>query len=218
MKHFVLTSFALASIAATSLAHAQEETTAATTETTATETTATTTAAPATTADEPKISVGGDVQFVLPLGDFGDATGPQIGALLRFGYALSPQLELTGRVGYLHGLSKDQTFIKTSVSTIPIMAGVRYFFMEPGAGAYAGAEAGVNILRSSVTTSLLGNENSASDSSTRIGFNVGAGYVISKDLPIDIRAQFMHYNLLLTESGEKAALGIGVSVGYTARF
>ncbi len=218
MRKFLAVAGVLTSVVVTGTAFAQEETTAAPE--------ATTTAAPAAApadAAEKKIGVGADVMFVLPLGDFADASGPQIGAVARVGYRVMPALELTGRVGYLHGLSKEQSFSvlgttitsKTSISNIPIWVGARYFFMQPTSGLYGAAEIGANMLSAKAE---VGGQSSSSDTETRFGFNVGAGYVISESLPIDIRAQFMHHNLLGTEDGEKSMLGLGFSVGYTAMF
>lgn len=164
------------------------------------------------------VGVGGDLQFVIPVGDLSDATGPQLGPLLRGGYRVLPELEVTGRIGYLFGFSKSQSFMGTEVSSsvnlIPIWGGARYFFMQPDAGLYAGAEIGLNFLVSSGSAGGI----SSSNTNTRFGYNLGAGYVLSPDLPIDFRAQFMHYNLIGTSSGESAALGIGLSAGYTYTF
>lgn len=199
----------LALLAVTSVSFAQESTTAAPAPATTT---------PASGDDGKKMGIGGDLQFVLPLGDFADVSGPQIGPLFRFGYRVMPALEVTARAGYLYGLSKDNAGMKTSVSNIPVWVGARYFFMESGAGLYGAGELGLNNMTFKLEGSVLGQSMDASDSSTRFGFNVGAGYVISKELPIDIRAQFMHHNLLGTEDGEKAMLGLGLSAGYTASF
>ncbi len=167
--------------------------------------------------DDKKIVVGGDLQFVLPLNsDFSNATGPLIGVLVHGGYRVIPALEITGRIGYLYGLSKSQGQIagqdySTSISDIPIFVGARYYFMEPPAGLYGAAEIGANLL--SVKASVAGQ--SASNGATREGINLGVGYVISPDLPIDIRAQFMYLNLLGTDSGEKGEYGLGISAGYS---
>jgi hypothetical protein len=168
-----------------------------------------------------KIGVGGDLQFVLPIGDMADGTGPLIGPVLRGGYRVIPALELTGRIGYLFGLSKSQNVgvgptsvtVNTSLSDIPIWLGGRYFFMDPSSGLYGAAELALNLM-----TAKVSDGTSVSNSVTREGFNVGAGYVISKDLPIDIRAQYMMFNLLGKDSGEKTLMGIGLSVGYTFSF
>ena len=172
----------------------------------------------ATDGEEKKMGIGGDLLFLFPLGDLGDVTGPQIGPLVRFGYRVIPALEVTGRVGYLFGLKKSignvlGTDISVGLNIIPIWAGARYFIMEPTHGLYGAAELGLNLLSASASGA-----SSSSNTTTRLGANLGVGYVISKELPIDIRAQFTTYNLLLTESGEKTYFGLGISGGYTYQF
>ncbi len=168
-------------------------------------------------ASDKKIVVGGDVQLVVPVGDFSDSSGPEIGAVARGGYLVTPQVELTGRIGYLAGLNKSTTIqgitVNTNVSNIPIWLGARYYFQDDAApaGFYGAAELALNFLSANVSAGSVSQSNGV----TRAGFNLGAGYVISRDLPIDIRAQFMFLNLLGTDSGEKSLLGIGVSGGYS---
>lgn len=182
--------------------------------------------------DEKKIGLGGDLLFVVPLGDLADASGLQIGPVLRGGYRVTPNLEITARLGYLVGLKKDRSVatgvpgvgavtVSSGFNLIPIWAGARYFFMDPNAGVYGSAEVGLNILSPTVS------QGTAGDSLTRLGANLGVGYVISKDLPIDIRANFLIYNLLLKESDknigpvtitEPTYFGVGLSAGYTFQF
>jgi hypothetical protein len=168
--------------------------------------------------DDKKIGLGIEGQFMLPLGDFGDLTGPQIGPLVRIGYRVIPSLELTARTGYLFGLGKTQTILGTdisrSVSNIPIWVGARYFFMEPYAGLYGSAELAINLMSASGSSGGV----SSSTGITREGFNLGAGYVISKELPIDIRAQFSMLNLLGKETNEPTFIALGLSAGYTFQF
>lgn len=179
--------------------------------------------------DDKKIGVGGDLQFVLPLGDFGDASGPLIGPILRAGYRVMPPLELNLKAGFLFGLTKSVgagAFTADSgVNIIPISVGGRYFFMDPHAGLYGGLDIALNIIQPKA--SVNGTSVSGLDSSTRIGANLGVGYVISKELPIDIRAQFMMFNLLLKEdatvapgvtTSETTQFGLGISGGYTFQF
>lgn len=166
--------------------------------------------------DGKNIGLGGDLLFLIPTGDLADGTGPQLGPLFRAGYRVMPSLEVTGRIGYLGGFSKSQggangADVSTSVAVIPIWAGARYFFMEPKAGLYGAAEIGLNFISASVSAGDV----SVSDSTTRFGANLGAGYVISKELPIDIRAQLSMYNLLGRNDGESVFLGVGLSAGYT---
>lgn len=173
--------------------------------------------------DGKKISLGGDLLFMLPVGDLADASGPQIGPVLRGGYRVIPNLELTGRLGYLFGLKKEQgsiggTTFSTGFNVLPIWAGARYYFMEPGAGVYAGAELGLNIIMPTVDPEPPVKP----DSRTRIGFNLLGGYVISRELPLNLGLQFSYYNLLLTEdvttaagkASETGAYAIGLNVGY----
>jgi hypothetical protein len=172
-----------------------------------------------------KIGLGIEAQFLIPLGDFGKASGPLIGPLVRFGYRVIPNLELTARLGYLFGLGKTPdgapagADVSVHTNLIPIWIGGRYFIMEPYAGLYGAAEIGVNLL--SAGGSVAG-KSIDSKSSTREGFNLGVGYVISKDLPIDIRAQFSMLNLLGKDStagvDEPTAIAIGISAGYTFQF
>jgi hypothetical protein len=174
--------------------------------------------------DDKKIVLGGDLQFVLPVGDMADVTGPQIGPLVRGGYRVTPALEVTGRLGYLFGINKSTTAsagttsvtLNTNISNVPLWLGARYYFMNAPAGAYGDAELAFNFM--SLNASLSGGGISvpgASRGFTRVGFNLGGGYVISPELPIDIRAQLSLFNLLGTDSGEKTFIGIGLSAGYS---
>ncbi|MDB4936536.1 MAG: hypothetical protein JWP87_3508 [Labilithrix sp.] len=181
--------------------------------------TATTAPAGGDSGDEKKIGIGVEAQVLIPIGDLGDVSGPLIGPLVRFGYRVTPPLELTVRTGYLFGLSKELSAnVSTSLSIIPIWAGARYFFMEPQAGLYGAAEIALNLGTQKVDFGGI----SGSTGFTRLGFNVGAGYVISKELPIDIRAQFSMINLLLKEDvaggSEATQFALGLSAGYTFQF
>jgi Outer membrane protein beta-barrel domain len=181
-------------------------------------------AAPAAAADGEddgkKIGLGGDLLFTLPIGDMADGTGPLIGLSIRAGYYVMPAFEAYLRAGYQMGLKKEQGAIagntlSTGINNIPIMLGGRYFFMQPYAGLYGNLEIGMNML---TPTAEAGGTSASGDSLTRFGANIGAGYVISKDLPINIGAQLSLLNLLGTESGEKTLMGINVLAGYEARF
>jgi len=187
------------------------------------------------------LGIGLDAQFVMPLGDFADATGPEIGPLLRGGIRLVPPLELTARVGFLYGLSSSHestqstpitspTVItvneKRSVDDIPVWLGARWFFMDAPGGLYAALELGMNVLRAhaglepatTITNPTAATSASGSTTSTREGLNLGVGYVLSRHLPLDVRAQFSMLNLVGKESGESTLYAAGLSVGYTFFF
>lgn len=182
-------------------------------------------AAPGATSEvgeDGKIGVGGDLVTTLPLGDYWDATGPQIGASIRGGYYATPQIEPYVRVGYQYGFKKEPklpatstpaspvTVPKIGINDLSVLLGGRYFFVSPYAGIYGNVEIGMHVL------SLSGY--AKGDSITRFGANVGAGYVISKELPVNLGAQLSLVNLIGQESGETTFIGINILAGYEARF
>ena len=167
-------------------------------------------------APESKVSVGGDLLFVVPVGTLGDATGPLLGPLVRGGYRVTLPVEITARAGYLFGLGKDQGGgATTRLSMIPVWVGARYFVLDPHAGPYAAGEIGLNLLQLHLDPDPGSIADEAKKLRARVGFDLGFGYVVSKTLPIDFRVQFTHFNLLGTETGDKAFLGLGLSAGYT---
>lgn len=168
-------------------------------------------AAPAPSAEDKKIAVGADLLFVLPVGTMSNLTGPMIGPVLRGGYRIIPPLELTARLGYLFAFGKSQgAGVSTSVTDVPLWLGARYFVQDWPAGPYAAAEIGMNFLTAHTPGPSYGD--------TRAGFNLGVGYVVSKDLPIDLRLQFSYLNLIGAGSNEGTLLGIGLSAGYSLFF
>ena len=143
--------------------------------------------------------------------------------MLRVGCRVLPRLELTFRTGYLFAFGKDiavpagahgaNGYTNTvGIRDIPVWTGARYFFMAPDAGVYAGAEVGANMLTpfgSGPRPSLV----SPQDPSTRVGFDVGVGYVLSR-VPLHIGAQFTYFNIAPQEGGsEKALLGLTPNLG-----
>jgi hypothetical protein len=178
--------------------------------------------AAAPSSEDKKIAVGADLLFVLPVGTLSNLTGPQIGPLLRGGYRLMPQLEATARIGYLFAFGRSQSTAggtnSTSVTDIPIWLGARYFLGDAPAGPYAAAEIGLNFLSASQSGTLNGQNFSQSNGSTGFGFDLGVGYVISKDLPIDLRLQYSYLNLIGAGAGNYSLMGFGLSAGYSLFF
>jgi hypothetical protein len=175
-------------------------------------------------AGDKKITIGADLLFVLPVGDMSNYTGPQIGPLIRGGYRIMPPLELTARIGYLFAFGKSQnptptSTASTSLTNIPVWLGARYFLGDAPAGLYGAAEIGMNFLTSHATVNPGNVQLTSGD--TRAGFNLGVGYVISKDLPIDVRLQYSYFNLIGAKTGPQGdgnLMGIGLSAGYSFIF
>lgn len=156
--------------------------------------------------------MGGDVEFVIPVGELSESTGPLIGALFHAGYRVAEPFEFTIRTGYLYGLWNDAVPSALAMSVIPIRAGARFFFMDPPAGIYTAAEFAMNVLLRSTD---LPEGYLALDPQVRFGVNLGVGYVISKETPIDFRTQFILLNPILAEEGEPNLFGLGLSAGFT---
>lgn len=166
--------------------------------------------------DAKKIGLGGDLQAFIPTGDLSDASSFMIGPVLRGGYRPLRNVEVTGRLGYVFGFPKEP-FPGTTArfDLVPIWAGARYFFQEQApAGAYAGGEMGINLLR--FHSSYDGPASpfvpdSATQTETRFGMNFFGGYVLSRELPIDFRGSLSFLNI--GDGGPGFA--IGLSAGYT---
>ena len=115
--------------------------------------------------------VGADAVFVLPLGDYGDFADFAVGALVRFELPLTPELGVTARAGYLVDVGTPEVLgVEVSTSYIPFYAGAKYRI--GASGLFAAGEIGLTIARAS-----FGGE---SDSETKIGATVGAGYQTGK--------------------------------------
>lgn len=165
--------------------------------------------------DKGQAGIGADLAFFLPVGKLGDATGPLIGGLVKLEYPLMPALELTGRIGYLHGFTKEPSpGFKTSWSDIPLWVGARYFFDGTREGAYVAGETGLNFLKfkTEIPSMDFGGFSmpggSASTSETKLGLNAGVGYKVND---LDFRAQLA----ILSIGDFDDAMTLGLTVGYT---
>ena len=176
--------------------------------------------APAPAPDESsprRFSLGADALLMLPVGRFSNYTGVQLGPLLRIGYRVLPRLEATIRSGYLFGFqTTNGAGISLSVSNIPIWLGARYFFNDPEPrGLYGAVEIGANLMQSHFDANGGPFVPSGSAALTRGGFNLGAGYVIGKDLPVDLRLQLSYLNLVAADPVDGSLITIGLSAGTT---
>ena len=159
-------------------------------------------------------AVGVDGAFVLPVGDWSDVSGIGIGALAAGHYDLSPQLAITGRIGYIHHLSKSQGGSDFSTYEIPILGGAKYRFGQPGDGLYVGGEVGLVSLgaRSEFENPYSGEKESASDSDLEIGLTAGVGYEVGD---LDFRGQMFFPTIDHLDD----FMGVMATVGYRfARF
>lgn len=158
----------------------------------------------------PQHRLGADLGVRIPFGDWADTTGiVGIGGLFRYEYlGISPQLNITARLGYIFGLSKDVNGADVSTSELPILAGVKYFFTGYTSGKregfYVAGELGMVYIKAKA--SFMGM--SASSSDTKFGLMAGVGYEVSN---WDFGARFFAPSL--GDFGD--FMGVVATVGYS---
>jgi hypothetical protein len=151
-----------------------------------------------------KFRIGAGALVGLPLGDFGDAASLSIGGLAMLEYGLQPAIALTARLGYIQHLSDIDG---VSLATIPVWLGGKYALGQATNKLFVAAELGFNMMRTSVD---IGGT-SASDSETKFGLNVGAGYDMG---PISLEAFLTMYDL--GHAGESMAVNATAGYYFTA--
>lgn len=119
--------------------------------------------------------LGADGALVLPFGDWGDAAGLGIGATLHYDHPLNENLTLTGRLGYIHHLAKEEGPATFRFSEIPIMVGAKYHLANVP-GLYLAGEVGLTHMMFGGEVELLGQKVEIDDSETELGMTLGAGY------------------------------------------
>src|SRR5262245_24100968 len=125
-------------------------------------------AAPAPPAEPTKKTAGGiDVVGQLTLGDLEKKGLFGFGGLLRFEYALSPKLTLTGRAGYIWHPKKNDI---STFWVVPVLAGAKFTVFGP---LFVAGELGFVHARVKETT---GGIFYGPDDSEHFGMTLGAGY------------------------------------------
>lgn len=167
-------------------------------------------------------SVARDLAAVLPLGPVAVDAGPMLGPLVRLGYQATPRLEVGMRSGYLYGLDKDIGGGQvTALSAVPIVASARWFFAGEGVGPYVAVEIGANLLRRRYRTTaesgLFEIDFDAKESRWTAAANAGAGWVLSRKMPIDLRAHVAALDLVSAQ-GPTHAIAVGATAGWTIFF
>ncbi len=129
-----------------------------------------------------QFSVGLDVG--LPVSNFSDIASTGFGGTVRYDAIISDKLGWSASVGYVSYAGKTYTSGNVSIpfgntSSIPVQAGVKYYFSEAGNGFYGALDLSMNFLSTWVYTINSGNGggyNLASDTQSKFGFNPGIGY------------------------------------------
>jgi len=137
-----------------------------------------------------KMSLGGGLVVSLPMGDFGESANTGFGATAVFELSLMPQLVGVANIGYIsYGTDVDEV----SFSTVPLLFGVKYFFV-PGVGFYGIGQLGFNFFSASVDIPDIGGfgGGSVSTTSTEFTFVIGAGYElpVGSNISLDFNGTF----------------------------
>ncbi|HMI65891.1 MAG TPA: hypothetical protein VK517_07655 [Cyclobacteriaceae bacterium] len=125
-----------------------------------------------------QFSIGGELG--LPAGNFSNSSSVGIGASLRYDASLAENLNWTASAGFL--VFGGKTYLGGSYgnfSIIPLVGGVKYYFVKTNDGLYAAADLGLNIINYSTAYPNQGGGNGVtfgSASTARIGFAPGIGY------------------------------------------
>lgn len=160
-----------------------------------------------------QISLGLDA--ALPMGDYADGYSLGIGPAAGFELPVGDNLGITAQLSYqILMVNSDLKDFIASASTIPIQAGLKYYFQEQQEGVYGHAQIGVHmgtVKTEDIDLGPFGTIEGESESSTNMSWAIGAGYQMEK-LDIGLR-----YNSISPDSdieGAKAATYIGLRIGY----
>ena len=146
------------------------------------------------------LNIGGNV--ALPMGTFGDYAGTGFGGTAQFEMQFTPQLLGTATAGYITWGGKDFSTLGTkysyTYSAIPILVGVKYFFM-PSGGFYGQAQLGLYRFSWDYDTDpvvikgITVHGGSLSASSSEFTFAFGPGYEIplSPKVLLDVSAAYI---------------------------
>jgi len=155
-----------------------------------------------------KWELGGGLMVGLPTGDFSDSHKMGFGISGAFCYATSPEVSVTGRLGYMTFSGKTIsgvaplfgtiTFEVPSLKIIPIIVGGRYYSKAGKTQFFGSGEAGLYML-------------SNGDTETKFGIAPGAGVRFNMDEKYHIDVQG-RYELIFTKDVTTSFIGVGGSV------
>ncbi len=101
---------------------------------------------PALAYSQGSIGISAQGGMTLPIGDFGDWVKPGYGGTGFLFFQLSPGIEVTATSGKFMW-DWDSEEIDVTLSSIPLLLGVRYYLGEGGYAPYAALEGGLHFLK-----------------------------------------------------------------------
>lgn len=140
-------------------------------------------AVPALAHSQGNIGISAQGGMTLPLGDFRDFARPgYVGTGFLF-FELSPGIEITATSGYLMW-DADSEIADITLTSIPLLLGVRYYFGEGGYAPYAALEGGLHFLKSEG----FGFESQSEE----VGYGIGGGLLfrVSNNFFFDLGVKY----------------------------
>jgi opacity protein-like surface antigen len=172
----------------------------------------------------PSWNYGFDLRGALPMGDFKDIASFGFGGTAYGGYAFSPMFAVTARTGYIFtgGKEIEGTYegyygtATTNYGIVPLLGGVKVFFMEGDTRVYAAAEAGMYFLTATaeVKNPSGGAVTSASNSDSKFGYApaLGAQFRAGMNMMVDAHVD---YTAIPDDAGDLSWLTFAVGIEWT---
>lgn len=130
-----------------------------------------------------KIGVSAQGGMTLPLGDFGDFVKPGYGGTGFLFFELSPGIEITATSGTFMW-DADSEVVDMTLTSVPLLLGIRYYLGEGGYAPYAALEGGLHFLKTE-------GSGFASDSE-EMGYGIGGGLLfrVSNNFFFDLGVKY----------------------------
>jgi hypothetical protein len=146
-----------------------------------------------------KMSAGPGVELALPMGTFGDVAGIGIGGFGVFQYGVTPEILLTGQIGYTSFAAKNSGW--PTVSELQFLVGGKYNLSgQTTGGLYGMAQIGIVSYSVSEQTVTYGSYSVTvgGGSESDLAFAPGIGYQIGN---IDASVKY----LIVTTTGSSSS-------------
>ncbi len=138
---------------------------------------------PALAYSQGNIGISAQGGMTLPIGDFGDYVKPGYGGTGFLFFQLSPGIEITATSGkFMWDLDSEEADV--TLSSIPLLLGIRYYFGEGGYAPYAALEGGLHFLK----TEGMG----FVDETEEFGYGIGGGLLfrVSNNFFFDLGVKY----------------------------
>lgn len=162
--------------------------------------------------------VGIQAGTAIPTGDLSDNAKLGWGGQGNFEYLATPNLSLMASVGYyLWGAKNDLLGLADfTFSTIPVLIGAKYLFMEGDLHPYVGADLGMHFLNTKVSSNIniFGSNLEESNTESKFGFAPMAGLRIHMPPNVDVDLN-ISYNIVPSSGSTFTNGGISTSSSST---